>query len=147
MSHRIHTLITCAIDCSRDFTFEGDWLRLYGASSQIMLMFYQAILFSIIRCRVTAWFGNLTKIWLASMHKTAIKVLGKKEYEPIQSLYGQAVMKQATKIITESQHPLICEYEPLPSGRRICVPTCKSNRLKLSFVPASIELLNSNAKS
>ncbi len=118
-------------------------LRLHGVSRQIMLMFYWAILESILRYGVTIRFGNLTvqlKSRLTSMHKTAIKIIGKKEYEPIQSLYEQAVRKQATKIIVDSQHPLFSEYELMPSGRRFHVPKCKSNSLKLSFVPASIKL-------
>lgn len=30
--------------------------------------------------------------WLASIHNTAMKVMGKEEYEPVQSLYEQAAM-------------------------------------------------------
>ena len=44
-----------------------------------------AIMESLIRCGITAW--------LDSMDKMALKVIVKKEYEPIQSLYEQAVMK------------------------------------------------------
>lgn len=88
------------------------------------------------------WQPNL-KSSFASMHKTALMEIGKKDYESIQSLNEQAVMKQETKIIADFQHALFSEYEPLPSGRRLCVPTCKSNGLKLSFIPASIKLLSS----
>ncbi len=99
----------------------------------------------ITRGGITAWFGSLTvqlKSRLAGMLKTDMTVTGKKEYEPIQSLYEQAVSKQATKTIADSQHPLFSEFKPLPSGRRLCVPKCKSNRMKLLLVPASIKLLN-----
>ena len=115
-----------------------------------MLMFYRAILESIIRYGITAWFGNLTaqlKSRLVSTHKTAMRIIGRKEYKPIQSLYEQAVRKQAERITADSLHPLFPEYELLPSGRRFRVPRCKTNRLKLSFIPTSVKLLNSNSKS
>ena len=120
-------------------------LRLYGVSSHIMMIFYRAIVESILRYAITSRFGNLTvklRSKLASMHKTAMKIVGRKEYEPIQSIYEQAVRRKAKKIISNSQHPLFPEYKTLPSGRRLRVPLCKSNRLKLSFVPASNKLLN-----
>ena len=118
---------------------------MYGVSSHIMMIFYRAIVESILRYGISSWFGNLTvklKSKLAGMHKTAMKIVGRKEYEPIQSIYEQAVRKKAKKIISNSQHPLFPEYKTLPSGRRLRVPLCKSNRLKLSFVPASIKLMN-----
>ena len=64
-------------------------LRLYGISSHIMMIFYRAIVESIIRYGITSWFGNLTvklRSKLAGIHKTAMKSIGRKEYEPIQSI-------------------------------------------------------------
>ena len=115
-----------------------------------MLIFYKAILESLIRYGITAWFGNLTvqlKNRLANMHKTAMKIIGKKQYESIENLYNQSVMTQATKISSDPTHPLSSEYELLPSGRRFRIPKCKTNRHKLSFVPASIKLLNNVKKN
>ncbi len=66
-----------------------------------------------------------------------------KQYEPIQTLYEQAVLRRAISISTDPD-PLFSEYQPLPSGKRLRMPMCKTNRLKLSFVPASIKMLNSN---
>jgi len=67
---------------------------------------------------------------LANMHKIAMKIIGRREYEPVQILYDQTVMKHATKIKSDPQHPLFPEFETLPSGRRLRVPKCKTNRLK-----------------
>lgn len=53
-------------------------------------------------------------------------------------------MKQAKEIIVEPRHPLFCECETSAIGKK--TPCAKSNRMKLLFVPASIKLLNSNAK-
>ena len=122
-------------------------LRLYGVSSGIMLIFYRAILESLIRYGITAWYGNLTvqlKNRLRSMHKTAMKIIGIKQYESIEELYNQSVITQAIKISSDSTHPLSSEYELLPSGRRFRMSKWKTNRFKLSFVPASIKLLNNH---
>ena len=85
----------------------NDPKRTQGLSSHIMMIFYSAIVESIIRYGITSWFGNLTvklKNKLAGMQKTAMKIVGRKEYEPIQSIYEQAVRKKAKKIISNSQH-------------------------------------------
>jgi len=50
----------------------------------------------------------------------------------------QAVIKQAMK----NNIKIIPEYETMPSGRRLRVPKCKTNRLTFSFVSVSIKLLN-----
>ncbi len=71
-----------------------------------------------------------------------MKIIGIKQHEPIQTLYEQAVLRRAISISTDPDHPLFSEYQPLPSGKRLRMPMCKTNRLKLSF--ASIKMLNSN---
>ncbi len=49
-----------------------------------------------------------------------MKIIGIKQYEPIESRYNQAAMKQATKISAASTHPLFCEYELLPCQGMSC---------------------------
>ncbi len=95
---------------------------------------------SLIRYGITVWFGNLSvqlKNKLAYIHKTATEIIGIKQYEPIQTLYEQAVMRRAVSITTDPDHPLFSEYQLLSSGKRLRMSMCKTNRLKLSFVPAS----------
>ena len=48
-----------------------------------MMIFYRAVVESSIRYGTTSWFGNLTvklRSKLAGMHKTAMKIVGGKEY-------------------------------------------------------------------
>ena len=116
-------------------------LRLYGVSSHIMMIFYRAIVESILRYGISSWFGNLTvklKSKLAGMHKTAMKIVVRKEYEPIQSMYEQAVRKKSK----ENNFQLPTPTLPWIWNPAIREKTPWSNRLKLSFVPAYIKLMN-----
>ena len=60
----------------------------------------------------------------------------------LQHLFEQATITQADNILSDAAHALASEYVLLNSGRRYRVPLCKHNRLKNSFVPLSINLLN-----
>lgn len=110
-----------------------------------MLIFYKAVLESLIRYCITAWFGNLSvhlKNKLSRLIHAAGKIIGVKEHFSSQSIYEQATLQQANKIVCDPSHILHGEYELLPSGRRFRVPHCRLNRFKNSFVPVSIKLLN-----
>lgn len=124
-------------------------LRLYGVNQRIMFLFYQAVLESLVRYSLSAWYGNLSaqlKSKLVRLIAVSMKVMGKREYQPLQSLYDQSVLRPAQRILADPAHVLYSEYNLLPSGRRYRVPRCKLNRFKNSFVPHSIKLLNSTIK-
>ena len=121
---------------------------MYGVDKSIMFLFYQAVLESLVRYGMSAWNGNITvklKIKLTRLVHMAMKVMGKNDYQTLQSIYEQTVFRQAQRIVTEPSHILHLEYELLPSGRRYRVTTCKLNRFKNSFVPTSIKFLNNAA--
>ena len=63
----------------------------------------------------------------------------------ITAIYEEAVMRRALTIFADCEHPLNSEYVLLPSRRRLR-EMGGENRLKLSFVPTSIKLLNSNKR-
>ena len=123
-------------------------LRVYGVDKSIMFLFYQAVLESLVRYGMSSWYGNLTaklKTKLARLVHTAMKVIGKRDYQTLQSIYQQTVFRQAQRIVNDPFHILHSEYDLLPSGRRYRVPHCKLNRFKNSFVPTSITFLNNAA--
>ena len=124
-------------------------LRLFGVSTSIMTTFYNAVLESLIRYGMAAWFGSLTvqlKSRIMRMVKTAMKVIGQKDYPSLQSIFENSVIKLANRVLTNPNHILHSEYEMLPSGRRFRASRCKSNRYGLSFLPTSIALLNRQRK-
>lgn len=120
-------------------------LMLFGVSQKIMLLFYQAVLGSLLNYGMQAWYGNLSvrsKSQLVCLVKVAMKVIGVREYTPLQSIYESLVLKNAQTIVSDSSHVLFSTYQLLPSGNRYRVPLCKCNRYKNSFIPVSIKVLN-----
>lgn len=105
-------------------------LRVHGVDQKCMLVFYQAVLESLIRYGITAWFGNLSvqlKSKLVRLMQTAWKIIGVRQYPSLQSTYEQATLRQANRIVTDPSHVLHAEYQLLPSGRRFRVPCCRLN--------------------
>lgn len=111
-----------------------------------MLLFYQVLLESVIRYRMSAWNGNLSvrlNSKLPRLVQTAIKIMGRTENLSRQSTYEQSARRQAQKVPSDPPHILHSEYELLPSGSRSAeIPECKLNSFTESFVPALIKSLN-----
>lgn len=122
-------------------------LRLFGVSPKIMTCFYNAVLQSLIRYGMVAWFGSLSvqcKNKIEKLVKSAMKTIGTRDYPSLQSIFESSVLAQAKSIISQPFHLLYKEYELLPSGRRYRAVRHKSNRFKFSFIPTSVALLNKN---
>ncbi len=120
-------------------------LRVFGVDQKLMFLFYQAVLESIIRFGMSAWYGNLSvhvKSKLNRLVQTAMKVIGRTENSSLQSIYEESVLRLAQRALSDPAHILNSEYQLLPSGKRYRAPLCKLNRFKHSFVPTSIRLLN-----
>lgn len=120
-------------------------LRVYGVDQKFMVIFYQAVIESLIRYCITVWFGNLSvqsRSKLIRMIHTAWKIIGVNEWTPLQTMYEHATVRHTERIVCDFSHVLNTEYELLPSGRRFRVPRCRLNRFKNSFIPVSVKLLN-----
>ena len=104
---------------------------------------------SLVRFGITVWFGNLSvqlRSKLFRLVQTAGKIIGVRQLPSLQSIYEQAALKQARKIINGVTHVLNGEFVLLPSGRRYREPKWKYIRFKKSFVPASTKMLNDAMK-
>ena len=54
----------------------------------------------------------------------------------------QQILRKARSILDNDSHVLYHMFDTLPSGRSFRCLSCKTNRKKLSFIPAAISLLN-----
>ncbi len=120
-------------------------LRLYGVNKKIRTVFYQAVLESLIRYGIQAWYGNLSvqlKNKLSHIVRMAMKIVDLKDYPSLKTLFEQSVHRGAHKILADPSHiyslsMCFCLQEE-GIGR--------FNRFKNSFVPASIRILNGKDK-
>ena len=120
-------------------------LKAFGVNQRIMYLFYQSIFESLIRYGITAWYGNLSvqlKSRLGRLVHTAFKIIGGEERRSPQELFDASILNHAKKIVGDDTHILNANFKLLPSGRRYRVLMCRSNRLKNSFVPTAIKVLN-----
>ncbi len=120
-------------------------LRVFGVNQKVLLLFYHAVIESIFRYGISAWFGNLSvhlKAQITRLTQRAMKIMGVKQHPTPQALFEETVTRQAQKIISYTTHVLYSEYQLLPSGRRFRVPKCRLNHFKNSFVRLSIKALN-----
>ena len=117
---------------------------IYCVEQKFMLLFYHAVLESIIMYGITAWYGNLTvqsKSQIARLLQTALKIMGVKKHPSLQNIYEQSIIRKAHKIVSDPTHILHPEFQLLPRCR---VPKSRLNRYKHSFLPMYIKLLNTH---
>ncbi len=65
----------------------------------------------------------------------------------LQDIYLKRCRGRAVKIIKDSNHPGNCLFTRLPSGKRFRCLMAKTERLRRSFFPKAIRLLNSKSAS
>ena len=60
----------------------------------------------------------------------------------LSDLYERRAIAKSMRIIGDTLHKLISQYEVLQSGKRYLVPLFKTGQGKSSFIPTSVKLLN-----
>ncbi len=120
-------------------------LKKFGTSPRILRSFYTCTVESILTGCITAWFGNSTagnRRALQRVVRTARHIVGG-ELPSLQDIYTRRCTRKARRIIKDSSHPSHCLLSLLPSGRRFrSIRSCTS-RLRDSFFPQAIRLMNS----
>ncbi len=120
-------------------------LRKFGTSPSILRSFYTCTVESILTGCITTWFGNST----AGNHKalkrvvrTARHIVGG-ELPSLQNIYTRRCTRKARRIIKDSSHPSHRLLSLLPSRRRLRSVQSRTSRLRDSFFPQAIRLMNS----
>ncbi len=94
---------------------------------------------------VFAWFGNSTagkRKALQRVVRTARHIVGG-ELPSLQDIYTRRCIRKARRIIKDSSHPSDSLLSLLPSGRRLRSIRFRTSRLRDSFFPQDISLMNS----
>ncbi len=106
--------------------------------------FYTCIVESILTGCITAWFGNSTgnRRALQRVVRTARHIVGG-ELPSLQDICTRRCTRKARRIIKDSSHPSHSLLSLLPSGRRLRSIRSRTSRLRDSFFPQAIRLMNS----
>ncbi len=121
-------------------------LRKFGTSPRILRSFYTCTVESILTGCITAWFGNSTagnRRALQRVVRTARHIVGG-ELPSLQDIYTRRCTRKARRIIKDSSHPSHRLLSLLPSGRRFRSIRSRTSRLRDSFFPQAIRLMNSH---
>ena len=117
-------------------------LRSFGASTQIISLFFMSVFQSVMLYCSTVWQSSLSVKDTAKLQhqiKFCLKVIGLPVAHLFQEAHNKSMLRLARYISTEISHILHQEYQLLPSNR---VPSFNRNRLRHYFIHQSILLLN-----
>ena len=120
-------------------------LRSFGVSQGILEKVYKSLIQSLLSFNITVWYGNLTvknKSKLARVVNMAGKITGRPQSH-LGEIYKLSVHRKALAITADASHPMYCQFEVLPSGRRYRLPLARKNVFKKSFLPTAVSVLNS----
>ncbi len=117
----------------------------FGMSPSILRSFYTCTVESILTGCITAWFGNSTagnRKALQRVVRTSRHIVGG-DLPSLQDIYTSRCIRKAQRIIKDSSHPSHRQLCLLPSGRRLHSIRSHTSRLRDSFFPLAIRLMNS----
>ncbi len=120
------------------------WLRWFGMSPSILRSFYTCTVESILTGCIPAWFENSTagnRKALQRVVRTARHIVGG-ELPSLQDIYTRRCIRKAWRIIKDSSHPSHRLLSLLPSGRLLRSIRFRTSRLRDSFFPQAVRLMN-----
>ncbi len=126
-------------------------LRKFRVSQAILKTFYSGAIESVltaIKC-ISVWYGNASNQDCKALQRVvrlAERISGS-ALPSLQDIYFKRCKSRAAKIIKDSNHCGNRLFILLPSGKRFRSMMAKTERLRRSFFPQAIRLLNSNSVS
>ncbi len=124
-------------------------LRKFRVSPTILKTFYSGTIESVLTQCISVWYGNSSNQDCKALQKVvrlAERISGS-ALPSLQDIYLKRCKSRAVKIIKDSNHPGNQLFILLPSGKRFRSLMAKTERLRRSFFPQAIRLLNSNSVS
>ncbi len=113
----------------------------------ILKTFYSGAIESVSTQCISVWYGNSSNQDCNALQRVvrlAERISGS-ALPSLQDIYLKRCKSRAAKIIKDSNHPGNRLFFLLPSGKCFRSMMAKTERLKRSFFPQAIRLLNSNS--
>ncbi len=124
-------------------------LRKFRVSPAILKTLYSGAIESVLTQCISVWYSNATNQDCKALQRVvrlAERISGS-ALPSLQDIYLKRCKSRAVKIIKDSNHPGNHLFILLPSGKRFRSMMAKTERLRRSFFPQAIRLLNSNSNS
>ncbi|XDV19455.1 hypothetical protein PO909_024925 [Leuciscus waleckii] len=137
---------SCLVKKAHQRLFFLTTLRKNQLSSTILVNFYRCAIESILTNCATVWYGSCSvaeRKALQRVVKTAQRITGT-PLPAIEHIQRKRCLHRARNILKDSSHPAHRLFSLLPSGRRFRCLRTRTSRLKNSFFPRVVSLLNSN---
>ncbi len=122
-------------------------LRKFRVSPAILKTFYSGAIDSVLTQCISVWYGNSSNQDCKALQRVvrlAERISGS-ALPSLQGIYLKRCRSRAAKITKDSNHPGNHLFRLLPSGRRYRSLMAKTERLRKSFFPQAIRLLNTNS--
>ncbi len=123
-------------------------LRKFRVSPAILKTFYSGAIESVLTQCISVWYGKSSNQDCKALQRVvrlAERISGS-ALPSLQDIYLKRCKSRAAKILKDSTHPGNL-FHLLPSGKRFRSMMAKTERLRRSFFPQAIRLLNTNSVS
>ncbi|KAK7106744.1 uncharacterized protein [Littorina saxatilis] len=119
-------------------------LKQFKVCPEILAMFYRASIESVLTFNLMVWYYGATvedKSHLARVIRQAEKVVGV-QFPSLDELVHKRTATKARKVVEDESHPLHDQFALMPSRRRYRAAKCRTSRMRKSFIPSAISVLN-----
>ncbi|GAA6231470.1 uncharacterized protein LOC109141784 [Lates japonicus] len=110
-----------------------------------VLTSYRCVVESVLSSCIIVWHGSCSAAEKKALHrvvKAAQRTVGR-SLSTTTDIYTARCRKRAACILKDPTHPAHALFSPLPSGRRLRSIKSRTTRLRNSFFPEAVRLLNS----
>ena len=126
-------------------------LRSFNVRSELLLLFYKAVVASVLFFAVACWGGNLGATGAGKLNKLvrkAASVVGVR-LDTLEVVAEQRTRRKLNAILENPTHPLNGELEGMRStfSQRLIPPRQSTKRFGQSFVPIAIRLHNQSEQA
>ncbi len=124
-------------------------LKKFRVSPAILKTLYSGVIESVLTQCISVWYRNVSNQDYKSQQRVVrlAEPISGSALPSLQDIYLKRCKSRAAKIIKDSNHPGNRLFFLLPSGKRFRSMMAKIERLRRSFFPQAIRLLNSNSTS
>ncbi len=124
-------------------------LRKFRVPPTILKTFYSGAIKSVLTQCISVWYGNVSNQDCKALQRVVrlAEHISGSALPSLQDIYLKRCKSRAAKIIKDSNHPGNSLFFLLPSGKCFRSMMAKTERLRRSFFPQAIRLLNTNSNS